>query len=301
MNKRKILVTGSEGLIGRAVETSLRGAGFEVFGLDIRGSGPRKGDVRDPEAVERALVGVCGVIHLAAVSRVLWGEKDPAACISTNVGGTKNLLETSLSSPLRPWVLFASSREVYGEAKKLPVKEDSPLRPVNLYGRTKAEGEKLTMEAREKGLSTAVVRFSNVYGSVLDYPDRVVPAFARAAAFGGEIRVEGEENLFDFTHVDDTARGVLALVNLLEAGERNLPPVHLLTGSPCTLGELVGLAAKVSRKEVSVASAPSRSFDVARFYGDPGRAERLLGWRAEISLAEGFARLCGDYEAGQGS
>jgi nucleoside-diphosphate-sugar epimerase len=300
LNKgKKILVTGSEGLIGRAVETALLGAGFEVAGLDILSRGERRGDVRDRDALERALRGVSGVVHLAAVSRVLWGEKYPKACVDINVGGTKNLLESSLASPLRPWFLFASSREVYGEPKRLPVTEDFPLRPVNLYGRTKAEGEAMAMEAREKGLSTAVVRFSNVYGSVLDHPDRVVPAFARAAALGGEIRVEGEENIFDFTHLDDTARGVLAMVNLLEAGERGLPPVHLLSGSPCTLGELAALAVRNSRNEISVKSAKARSFDVSRFSGDPGRAARLLGWKARIPLEEGFARLCEGFAAGK--
>ena len=66
-------------------------------------------------------------------------------------------------------------------------------------------------------MKACTIRLSNVYGSVDDHEDRVVPAFARAAAFGDELRVQGEENTFDFTYIDDVARGIVLLAEFVDA------------------------------------------------------------------------------------
>ncbi len=138
------------------------------------------------------------------------------------------MLRVALEQPAgrRPWVVYASSREVYGDPATLPVPEDAPLEPVNIYGRSKAAAEAAVGRAREAGLATAIVRFSNVFGSTADHRDRVVPAFARAAATGGTISIEGAENTFDFTHVEDVGRGLALLVECLKDGHRALPPIH---------------------------------------------------------------------------
>ena len=72
------------------------------------------------------MAGVDGVIHLAAVSRVVWGQKNPELCWETNVTGVQNVLDAAREASSRPWVISASSREVYGEAEHLPVSEDMP-------------------------------------------------------------------------------------------------------------------------------------------------------------------------------
>ena len=226
---RRVLVTGSSGLIGSALRVSLEERGWETVGLDLRGEGGDRGDVRNSCEVGGTIVGCCGVVHLAAVSRVVWAERDPGTCWNTNVEGIRIVLEAVGRGAPRPWLLFASSREVYGQPDRLPATEDCPLRPVNIYGRSKVEGERLVQEAREGGLRTASVRLSNVYGSTRDHADRVVPAFVRAAVFGETIRIDGGACTFDFTHVDDTIRGMVALIDMLETGEAPLP-IHLLTG-----------------------------------------------------------------------
>lgn len=290
---RRILVTGSHGLIGKALCGALRAAGNAVRGFDLRGPEDMRADVRDRSAVDRALEGCCGVIHLAAVSRVVDGERDPRACNEVNVGGTRVLLEAARARPEPPWVIYASSREVYGQPARLPADESVPRRPVNAYGRSKVEAEDLVNDA---GLLTAILRFSNVYGATDDHADRVVPAFARNAMLERPLRVDGPDCTFDFTHLSDTVRGILAVVRRLEAGQR-LAPIHLLTGVPTTLGELAALAVELAGGRSTVVEAPTRSFDVHRFHGDPGRAARLLGWRAELSLREGLARLIRDFRA----
>ena len=122
---RRILITGSEGLIGSALRASLEACGREIVGLDLRGAGNDDGDVRDPRRVRDAIADCRGVVHLATVSRVIWGERDPEDCWNTNVRGVCNVIEAAYEQALRPWIIFASSREVYGQPHCLPATEDS--------------------------------------------------------------------------------------------------------------------------------------------------------------------------------
>ena len=255
--------------------------------------------MRDAERVRRAAAGCCGIVHLAAVSRVVWGESDPGACRDVNVGGLRNVLAAAAKvrgeSSGRPWIVFASSREVYGQPGRLPVTEDAPLRPINVYGRSKVEGERLVEAARTQGLRAAIVRLSNVYGSTRDHADRVVPAFARSALAGGVLRVEGADHTFDFTHIDDATRGIVAIIDLLADGKTPPPPIHLLTGRPFSLGRLAVLAADLAGTGATIVQAPPRSFDVSRFHGDPARARKLLGWAPRVELQRSLTRLIHDF------
>lgn len=161
---KTIGITGSEGLIGSALRPVLEGLGYCVARLDVRLPPHHhgRGDVRDVAAVQRFVGSCAGVVHLAGVSRVIWAERDPDACIETNVGGTSNIVRAAHEVRHRPWVLFASSREVYGEPMALPVVEDALSRPFNIYGESKLAAERAVFSARASGLTTGVVRLSNV-------------------------------------------------------------------------------------------------------------------------------------------
>jgi UDP-glucose 4-epimerase len=299
--KYQVLVTGSSGLIGCTICAALEVRGIQVHRLDLRAHGPDQGDVCDRERLARALVGVDGVIHLAAVSRVIWGEQAPERCWEVNVGGLRNVLELAAQRSAPPWVIFASSREVYGQPDSLPAGEDTPLQPVNIYGRSKVEGERLVSQARDAGLRACTIRLSNVFGSITDHADRVVPAFARAAVAGQALRIDGAGHTFDFTYVEDVVRGICALVELLAHSHDTPPPIHFVSGQPTTLGELAEAALRIAGSEAKLCHAPPRSFDVARFYGDPTRAHALLGWRARVSLEEGLTRLIQAFREAQTS
>ena len=175
------------------------------------------------------------------------------------------------------------------------MREDAPVRPVNVYGRSKAAGERLVLGARGHGLRTAVVRLSNVFGSIDDHADRVIPAFARAAAEGRPLRVCGRGHTFDFTPLEDAVRGLSALVELLEDGGPPPPPIHLVTGRATTLGELAATAVGIAGGRSPIVEAAPRSYDVARFVGDPGRARALLGWEARVGLADALGRMIGAF------
>ncbi|HWA51201.1 MAG TPA: NAD(P)-dependent oxidoreductase [Dongiaceae bacterium] len=298
----RILITGAAGLIGRAVGAALRQAGSDVVGLDISAEDPAdRGDLCDTDALARRIKDVGGILHLGAVSRVIEGERDPDLCWRVNAEGTRSLLDLARQSPLRPWVIYASSREVYGQQDRLPVAEDARLLPTNVYARSKVEAERLTEAARAAGLNTAILRFSNVYGDTRDHVDRVVPAFARAAALAAhspqDIRVDGAACTFDFTYLDDVTDGILRVVRQLERGEAKLPPIHFVTGQSTSLGELAALAARIGGPNVRVTETAPRSFDVYRFAGDPARAAQLLGWRARTLIEQGFGKLAAAYRA----
>ena len=290
----RILVTGAAGLIGRALAPVLRRAGFGVVPFD-RAADPVR-DITNTDHLRDGLNGIDGVIHLAAVSRVAEGERDPDLCRRTNVEAIRTLLRLARQDGQAPWFIQASSREVYGQQEVQPVAEDAPLLPCNVYAHTKVEGERLTEAARASGMATAILRFSNVFGDTSDHADRVVPAFARAAAWGGTVRVDGSDCAFDFTHVSDVADGVLRVVQRLSGGDRTLPPIHLVSGRQTSLGALADLAGSFGANITRV-EAPPRNFDIHRFVGDPRRAEGLLNWRATTPLAAGFAQLVNDYRA----
>ena len=287
-----ILVTGAAGFIGVSLARALRGSGRLVRCLDLHASAAsERDDVRDAAAMRQAVAECSGVIHLAAVSRVAWAERDPENCWQTNVHGTRNVLAAAQLAASTPWVVVASSREVYGRPARLPVNEDAPLQPINVYGRSKAATEGLVREAASGGLRAAIARFANVYGRVEDHPDRVVPAFARAAAEGAPMRVCGCGHTFDFTHIDDVVNGIVRLVHALEDGLTAPPPVHFVTGQGTTLGELAALANALGCERSSLVEDAARDYDVTHFVGDPGRAQKLLSWRAEVDLKQGVQRL----------
>jgi nucleoside-diphosphate-sugar epimerase len=286
----QILITGSAGLVGSALVRTLEQRGSALVRFDLQGTGATCGDVRDRDQVIKASTGVSGIIHLAAVSRVIWGERDPESCWATNVGGVRNVLEAAARSSLRPWVIFASSREVYGQPEILPADEDTPLRPVNIYGQSKVEGERLVADARREGVRACTIRLSNVFGSIADHVDRVVPAFARGAVAGEVLRIEGDDHTFDFTYIDDVARGIASLAELLATGAAAPPPIQLVSGHPTTLAELAALAIALAGTRATVRHAPPRNFDVARFVGSGARARQLLAWQPRVEIGRASCR-----------
>lgn len=291
---KKILVTGSEGLIGTNLIPPLKNKGYEVIPYDLKiGS-----DICDKEKLETSINQCDGVVHLAAVSRVVWGENNPDLCWKTNALASSALIELALKKAKSPWVLLTSSREVYGDPTSLPVSDATAIvSPVNIYGRSKAKMEQAGLSARAQGLTVAVVRLANVYGTTDDHHDRVLPAFCKAAVLGDVLRVDGLKNTFDFTHIEDTTKGLLKVIEQLENGVLNLPPIHLLPGIPTTLEEAARCAIEAAQPSTSIIQeAPPRKYDVSKFYGAPDNAKNILDWEATITPEEGIKMLVNEFK-----
>jgi len=217
----KIAVTGSSGLIGRELVRQLKEQ-HELVEIDIEID--EKGhDIANAAAVAQLTASCSGIIHLAAVSRVAEAQDFPLRTWASNVTGTHNILDAAVNSKTQPWVIHASSREVYGNQPRKAIPEDTPMTPLNIYGRSKAAGEGLVYGAQDAGANVAILRFANVYGDIYDYSDRVIPAFSRAAVNGTPLRVDDATVCMDFTHVVDVSKGVVRVVDMLVKGEKNLP------------------------------------------------------------------------------
>ncbi|RJK93518.1 SDR family oxidoreductase, partial [Paracoccus aestuarii] len=190
----------------------LRQRGDDAVPVDIRDPDAPV-DILDGSALTRICAGADGVVHLAAISRVAWGETHPDLCDAINVDGTRHVLEAARAAGPECWVVHASSREIYGDAPQSPVTEDAPKHPVNRYGQSKLESEHLVDEAAQAGMRTAILRLSSVYGGRQDHPDRVIPALTWRALQGEQLVITGADTFFDFVHVEDTVDGILAAID----------------------------------------------------------------------------------------
>jgi len=288
--QQRILVTGSSGVIGRCLVAALRASGYAVPCLDSRAIGADCGDVRDRGRMRQALDDVDGIVHLAAVSRVADAEEDPDLCWATNVTALADMMTLVAERRTPPWLLFTSSREVYGQPQAFPVSEDCELAPINTYGRSKLAGERLVQAAACKGVRSSIVRLGNVYGSPFDHPTRVVPAFVGAAIQGLDLQVHGPHRVFDFVHVDDVVGGLCKAIELLVHGA-TLPPLQLVSGRPTSLAELARLARLTTRSNVGIYERQPQGFEVRGFVGSHALAGAVLGWRPKVSLDQGLSRL----------
>ncbi|WMY94679.1 MAG: NAD-dependent epimerase/dehydratase family protein (plasmid) [Arsenophonus sp.] len=292
---KTILITGADGLIGQELCKKINKS-YIIKKIDNKFpiTSSSYGDILIPETLQEFIKDCDGVVHLAAISRVIFGEKYPQRCWETNVNGTYNILNLAYQSNKKPWVLYASSREVYGQQKTFPVKESAILKPLNIYANSKLSAEKIIEKYKKKGLQTAILRFSNVYGRTNDYPDRVVPAFCLSAVYGTSIHIEGETNIFDFTHISDVVEAISKVINLLEK-RKEIPIMHITSGTPVSLKKLAELIQKYSKYKIKIIIDPPRSFDVSKFYGDTSLINKVLQWYPKIDLQTGIKLLIKDF------
>ncbi|MDF2965319.1 MAG: UDP-glucose 4-epimerase [Rickettsiaceae bacterium] len=291
---RKIAVTGAQGLIGKRLIENLEGTNITIKPIDIRynaGEAQQNVDITHYNDIEKVIADCEGVVHLAAVSRVVWGEINPELCFLINVEGTKNIIKACLASKRNPWLIYASSREVYGQQKTLPVIEDASFSPLNHYAKSKCIAEELVNLAAHQGLQTSIVRFSGVFGGLSDHFNRVVPAFCTNALANKPLFVEGEDCLFDFTYVDDAVSGLIKIFYQLFESKGSLVPIHLTSCQPASLIEIADYIIKLTNSSSEILIKPPRNFDVSKFYGDFSRARSLLGWRPEYTLSKALKKF----------
>jgi UDP-glucose 4-epimerase len=227
-------------------------------------------DIRDPRTVELAVRGCDVVFHLAAQSNVMNAIADPGYAFSTNVIGTYNVLRATARAGAKR-VVFTSSREVYGDPKRIPVRESAPLQAKNAYGASKIAGEAYCQLAAREGLETAVLRLTNVYGP--GDQDRVIPQFVAAAAAGDPITVFGNEKVLDFVWIDT----VVHALTRVGFGQYVRGPVNVGSGKGTALVDLARRIVKLTKSASPVRIQNERDHEVSRFVADIARGKRELG------------------------
>jgi nucleoside-diphosphate-sugar epimerase len=225
----KVLVTGGAGYIGSVLVRQLLAKGYDVRALDNLNFGgdalidvmlnPQfefmKGDVRNAEDVQKALVGVDAIAHLAAIVGDPACKKYSADANSTNWDGSVALFDAAEAAGVNRFV-FASTCSNYG---KMPdpdsfVTETSELNPVSLYAELKVKFEKYLMEdKKDSPMCSTALRFSTVYGfSPRIRFDLTVNEFTRNATINGEQPIWGAQFWRPYCHVDDLARAVVLVI-----------------------------------------------------------------------------------------
>ena len=302
----RVLITGGNGLIGSHLAEKLEDAGDSVALLDLKFNSNTQslnceklhGDIRDYPTVRKAVDGKDAVFHFGAVSRVAWGQEDPFNCWLTNQIGTLNVLEACRKTDSRPVLLEASSREVYGEPLYLPVNEDHPKNPKSVYGVTKLSAERACLSYSDESniarpVNCVIMRFSNVYGSERDLPERVVPKFMNKALRGEDLALYGGEQILDFTFIDDTVSGIMKAYSASLKSDAGIfgEAFHFVTGRGVSVSELARMIIDIVGSGSKIIHEPSNSFEVRKFIGDPSKAEKILGYKPTVNLEHGLRAL----------
>jgi UDP-glucose 4-epimerase len=299
--EQKIVVTGGAGFIGsHLVDRLLEGDGAHVVILDNLSRGrlanivqhqahPRlqliKGDLCDSAAVAEAVREAQVIYHLAAQSTVMGAVHDAPYTFNTNVVGTFNVLRAAVREGVQR-VIFASSREVYGEPINLPVDENSPLLANNSYGASKIAAEAYCRAfRREFGLHVSILRLANVFGP-RDI-GRVIPLWIDQAAAGHDLDVYGGKQVLDFVWIDQVVEAMLRTTTL----ESPLPPTNIGTGTGTRIVDLARRVARLASGQSRVRLQPARPMEVTRFIANVDRMRQILGIEPPLDPLANLSRM----------
>ena len=230
------------------------------------------------------------IVHLAAITGVKKCEEDPRKAISVNVSGTVNIAD--LASRAGSLLIFASSREVYGETTGQSTKESDPLNPNNLYGLTKLMGEQaLPWFYRLRRLRYTILRFTNLYGPGGDqYATNVI---MKRALSNQDITVYGGTQMVNLVHAQDVARAIALTLNGNFVGET----FNIGAKDSITVEELVRKILIVTNSRSRILRAEMRTNETQRFIPSLAKASTVLGFSARIHLEEGLFGLMKYYRS----
>jgi UDP-glucose 4-epimerase len=260
------------------------------------------GDIRDEELALRAAQGADVIVHFAANTGVMPSVEDPRADCMSNVVGTLNYLEAARHAGVGRFVFASSGGTVIGEAEP-PIHEEMVPHPVAPYGASKLAGEGYCSAYFQTfGIETVALRFGNVYGPLSGHKNSVVARFIKRATGGEVLEIYGDgTQTRDFIYVDDLIRAVKLSATVDGAGGEVF---QIATSAETTVQELTDrllpALAAAGIKDVEVRKTAARKGEVRRNYADTSKAERMLGWKAEVGLDEGLRRTVDWFVEGPG-
>lgn len=303
---KTVLLTGAAGFIGSHVAQILLATGHSVIGLDNMNEYydarlkqyrldqmlPHgsfhfvRADVLDAQAIEILFKGksIDAIIHLAAMAGVRYSQERPEEYISTNIGGTLNVLRLAEKHGVRN-IVFASSSSVYSGCP-IPFREESASdAPISTYGATKKSGELLMHVFHALyGINVVVLRYFTVYGPQ-GRPDMSYFKFIRSIDEGRPLDINGDgTQTRDFTFVEDAAR---ATMNAL-----SLDGYHILNVAggkePVAVNELIDSVANLMGKKATIRYGQRLKTDLERTQADISKARALLKWEPRVDFRKGI-------------
>jgi len=300
-----ILVTGGAGYIGSHTVAELLEQGKEVVVIDNLQTGHKdallggklyEGDLRDKELLKRLFAEneIEVVIHFAANSLVGESMKDPVKYFDNNVYGTLCLLEAMDKANVRK-IVFSSTAATYGEPEKVPIEENDPTHPTNVYGETKLTMERMmawfdqVLDIKYVALryfNAAGAHASGKIGEDHDPETHLVPLILQAALgqrdsikiFGDDYNTPDGTCIRDYIHVSDLADAHLRAVEyLLGGGDSDV--FNLGSGQGFSVKEMIEAVREVTGRDFPVQVTPRRAGDPAVLVASSDKARSVLGWK----------------------
>ncbi len=312
---KTVLVTGAGGFIGSHLTERLVGAGARVRAFLRYNSQGTKGwleeaspeitshlevvwgDLRDADAVRRAVSGVGLVFHLGALIAIPYSYQNPTDFFQTNVLGTLHIATACRDCSVERLV-HTSTSEVYGTAQIIPMTEEHPLVGQSPYSASKIGADQVVESfIRSFELPAVILRPFNTYGP-RQSERAVIPTIIRQALHTDTIRLGSVEPTRDFVYVSDTVEAFLhAAMESSLLGQT----AHFGTGQETSIRQLVEIVREIAGRELPVTQddvrlRPARS-EVTRLVCDATRFKSLCGWRPQVSIADGLKRAYSFYQA----
>lgn len=322
---KTILVTGGLGFIGSHTVVELQNSGFEVIVIDnlsnsrkevlnsitkITGTKPNfhKVDLRNKKEVKNFfdLNTIDGIIHFAAFKAVGESVEKPLEYYENNIGSLVYLLQEMRDRNLDNFI-FSSSCTVYGQANKLPITENAPIKPAESpYGNTKQIGEEIIKDScNAHKLNAIALRYFNPIGAhesieigelPLGIPQNLIPYVTQTAAgirsqlsvFGDDYETPDGTAIRDYIHVVDLAKAhIAALKRLLNKdNESNFEYYNIGTGKGTSVLEIITAFQNSTGKALNYKTVERRAGDVTAAYADTTIANEKLNWKTEKTLEE---------------
>jgi dTDP-glucose 4,6-dehydratase len=246
------------------------------------------GDLRDPDAVEKAVERVDIVFHLGALISIPYSYIHPVEVVQSNVLGTLNVLQACRTHEAR--LVHTSTSEVYGTALRVPIDERHPLQGQSPYSASKIGADKLVESYyRAFDVQAVTVRPFNTYGPGQS-ARAVIPTIITQALTMDEIHLGNLDAKRDFTYLSDTVEG---FIKAAQAEGLSGETFNLGYGDEVTIGELADLIIELVGRPVKVVVDQERlrpeKSEVMRLLSDNTKAREVLGWQPQIDIREGLS------------
>lgn len=304
---RKILVTGADGFIGSHLVEELVKDGYDVRAFVLYNSFNTwgwldtfpgellkkieifTGDVRDPNAVRKAVEGMDAVMHLAALIAIPYSYYAPDAYVDTNIKGTLNVLQAARDLDTGR-VLVTSTSEVYGTAQYVPIDEKHPYQGQSPYSATKIGADRLAESFyRSFNLPVTIVRPFNTFGPRQSARAVIPTIITQLLAGRTEIKLGSLEPTRDFNYVKDTARG---FIEILKSDRTIGEEINIATQREISVGDLADELIRQINPEARVVCDEQRlrpgKSEVERLLGCNEKIRRLTNWEPRYTFEEGL-------------